>query len=68
MTPDPEHQHLKRIEDEIFFVNYCIKANLEYLVKPIAPQNQPAEKLVLVSGKLIIVVLEWAKGSALDFM
>ena len=68
MTPDPEQQHIKRIEDELFFVNYCIKSNLEYLVRPIPPQTQLSDKLVLVHGKLIVVVFEWAKGSALGFM
>ena len=37
-------------------------------MRPIPSQTQPEDKLVLVHGKLIIVVFEWAKGSALDFM
>ena len=36
-------------------------------MRPIPPQTQP-EKLVFVHGKLIVVVFEWAKGSALGFM
>jgi hypothetical protein len=35
VTPDPKKLHLQRIKDEIFFVNYLIKAELKHQVAPI---------------------------------
>lgn len=55
VTPDPHKKHLQRIQDEIQFVNYCIKAELKHLVSPIAPQTFE-EQLFLVEGNLIIAV------------
>lgn len=67
MTPDPEKKHLQRITDEINFVNYLIKSELKHLVSPIPPKSNTEDKFILVEGDLIIVVFEWARGSALNF-
>ena len=67
VTPDPEKKHVQRIEDQIMFVNYCIKSELKHLVSPIVPLTFQ-EKLFLVQGNLIIAVFEWARGSPLNFM
>ncbi len=68
VTPDPQKQHLQRIKDEIFFVDYLIKTELKHLVNPIPPVTESDVAPIVVTGDFIIVVFEWAKGSKLEFM
>ena len=68
VTPDPQKAKGQKIQDEIFFVNYCIKSELKHLVSPIPPLKSEDNSLILVHNNLIIVVFEWARGSLLNFM
>jgi Ser/Thr protein kinase RdoA (MazF antagonist) len=66
VTPDPEHKHLSRIENEIRFVRFIREQEeVQYVCGPIPSIHG---EYMVAHGDLIIAVSEWAKGRPVEFM
>jgi Ser/Thr protein kinase RdoA (MazF antagonist) len=65
VTPDPSLGHYERITKEIQFVRFVADAGLHHVC---APLKTLEGEFIVRHGDSVVVVFEWAKGNALDFM
>lgn len=66
VTPDHENKYQGRVENELFFVNYCVASNKIHHI--CAPLKNIDGDFLIRSGDLLISVSGWALGAPIDFM
>ena len=68
VTPDPHKKNFERIQREIAYVSYLAneeKSTLQYVCGPI---KSLSGEFIVKDGDVVIVVTEYARGEAINFL